>query len=71
MFDFLKRKYSFDAAVQFDGDKLVVCGDSIKWLERNLEFKAFTENSACDEAFEILHEKYPEYGDHIQLHRRE
>lgn len=60
------KTYYTQGIVQFDNGELTICGDSIKWLDE-FQIKATSYKKADKVAFEYLKNKYPEYGDYVQL----
>lgn len=61
-----KKKYTAQGLVQFADGKLAICGDIARWLDA-ITVEAYSEEEAHKEMFNTLKEKYPEYGNWIQL----
>lgn len=62
----VQKKYYMQGLVQFDDDQLTICGDRIKWLDE-FSIIAISQKHADKLAFNYLKEKYPMYGDYVQL----
>lgn len=60
------KTYCPQGLVQYDEGKLAVIGDTVYWLDK-FHIEALSEKAAEKLAFKWLREKYPMYGDYIQL----
>ena len=60
------KTYYTHGLVQFDGEELTICGDRVRWLEE-FEITALSTKAGDKLAFDYLKQKYPMYGDYVQL----
>lgn len=60
------KTYENVGLVQFDGDKLAIVGDKVRFLE-TIKVRTTLEKRADMLSFVYLKEKYPEYDNYLQL----
>lgn len=63
---FFIKSYFTQGIVYLSDNKPTYCSNTIKWLDK-IEVQTYSQKRADKLCFDFLHDKYPEYGEFIQL----